>query len=68
MCGIVAPFSRQRRISAEGLKRGTKSLHHRGPDGRRALKNNTPDARHIFLVRCADVDADLVVEELRCIR
>jgi hypothetical protein len=58
MCGIVARFSRQRRISAEVLKRGTKSLYHRGPDGRRALKNNTPDARHIFLVRYADVDAD----------
>jgi asparagine synthetase B (glutamine-hydrolysing) len=39
MCGIVALFSRQRRISAEVLKRGTKSLYHRGPDGRRALKN-----------------------------
>lgn len=58
MCGSVARFSRQRRISAEVLKRGIKSLYPRRPDGKRALKNNTPDARHIFLARYADVDAD----------
>jgi hypothetical protein len=58
MCGIVARFSRQRRISAEVRKRGAESLYHRGPDGRRALKNNTPEARHKFLVRYADADAE----------
>jgi hypothetical protein len=31
MCGIVALLSRQRRISAEVLKRATKSLCHEAP-------------------------------------
>jgi asparagine synthase (glutamine-hydrolysing) len=35
MCGIVAMFSRQGPLSAETLKRATKSLHHRGPDSQR---------------------------------
>jgi hypothetical protein len=39
MYGIAALFSRQRRISSEVLKQGTKSLYHRGADGRRTLKN-----------------------------
>src|SRR5436190_11606007 len=32
MCGIAAFFSNNKRVSAEALKRATKSLHHRGPD------------------------------------
>jgi asparagine synthase (glutamine-hydrolysing) len=32
MCGIAAFFSNDKRVSAESLKRATKSLHHRGPD------------------------------------
>lgn len=32
MCGIAACFSSAKRLSAETLKRATKSLHHRGPD------------------------------------
>src|SRR5215813_4341952 len=32
MCGIAAFFSNDKRVSAEGLKRATNSLHHRGPD------------------------------------
>ncbi len=69
MCGIVALFSHQRRISAEVRKRGTKSFYHRGPDGRRALKNNTPDAKHIFLVRSRGCGCGrFVAKELRCNR
>jgi asparagine synthetase B (glutamine-hydrolysing) len=36
MCGIVAFFSSDKRISAERLKRATNSLHHRGPDSQGA--------------------------------
>jgi asparagine synthase (glutamine-hydrolysing) len=36
MCGIVAFFSSDKRISAERLKRATHSLHHRGPDSQGA--------------------------------
>ena len=32
MCGLVAFFSGDKRISAERLKRATNSLRHRGPD------------------------------------
>jgi asparagine synthase (glutamine-hydrolysing) len=32
MCGIAAFFSNDKRVSAESLKRATKSLNHRGPD------------------------------------
>jgi len=35
MCGIVAIFSKNGRISAEALVKATQSLHHRGPDGQR---------------------------------
>src|SRR5437870_7607422 len=35
MCGIVAILSQHTAITAETLGRATRSLHHRGPDGRR---------------------------------
>jgi asparagine synthase (glutamine-hydrolysing) len=35
MCGIVAVFSRREPVSPATLQRATRSLHHRGPDGRR---------------------------------
>ena len=35
MCGIVAVFSRRDPISAVVMRRMTRSLHHRGPDGQR---------------------------------
>jgi asparagine synthase (glutamine-hydrolysing) len=34
MCGIVAFFSKRDPITDEALQRATRSLHHRGPDGR----------------------------------
>ena len=36
MCGIAAFFSRDKRLSAQKLKRATNSLHHRGPDSQGA--------------------------------
>jgi asparagine synthase (glutamine-hydrolysing) len=35
MCGIVAIYHPQGRVSPEALRRATETLHHRGPDGRR---------------------------------
>ena len=35
MCGIVAVYSRREPLSEETLRRATKSLYHRGPDGQR---------------------------------
>ena len=35
MCGIVGAFSRREPVPAAMLDRATRSLHHRGPDGRR---------------------------------
>jgi asparagine synthase (glutamine-hydrolysing) len=34
MCGIVAFFSRRGPVSDEALQKATRSLLHRGPDGR----------------------------------
>ena len=36
MCGIVGVFSSGARVSEESLRRATRSLFHRGPDGERA--------------------------------
>ena len=35
MCGIVAIYHPQGRVSGEALGRATARLHHRGPDGQR---------------------------------
>src|SRR5499433_571301 len=35
MCGIVAFFSTGAPVSPEALRRATRALHHRGPDGQR---------------------------------
>ena len=35
MCGIVAIYHPQGRVSPEALRRATETLHHHGPDGRR---------------------------------
>ncbi|HXI04273.1 MAG TPA: asparagine synthase (glutamine-hydrolyzing) [Candidatus Saccharimonadales bacterium] len=35
MCGIVAAFSSDGKVSAEALESGTRRLFHRGPDGQR---------------------------------
>ena len=35
MCGIVAFFSSGAPVSVEALRRATRALHHRGPDGQR---------------------------------
>jgi asparagine synthase (glutamine-hydrolysing) len=35
MCGIVAILSQDRPVSADALERAVRTLHHRGPDGRR---------------------------------
>ncbi len=43
MCGIVAIFGRQKPVSREALELATRSLHHRGPDGRRCWIS--PDGR-----------------------
>lgn len=43
MCGIVAIFSKDKRIPSELVDRATRSLSHRGPDGQRSWAS--PDGR-----------------------